>query len=84
MGCRSAVWDEVVDVPPSARRELGALRKIVRENPWVVGGVPEDTGSVLWTDASSRRGRRCWRRKAGSWTGGRACSRDRTRTPTST
>ncbi|KAJ9458758.1 hypothetical protein DIPPA_32414 [Diplonema papillatum] len=48
------VWDEVVDVPPSARRELGALRKIVRENPWVVGGVPEDTGSVLWTDASSR------------------------------
>ncbi|KAJ9447877.1 hypothetical protein DIPPA_05786 [Diplonema papillatum] len=50
----SPVWDEVVDVPPSARRELGVLRKIVRENPWVVGGVPEDTGSVLWTDASSR------------------------------
>ncbi|KAJ9457540.1 hypothetical protein DIPPA_15823 [Diplonema papillatum] len=47
-------WDEVIDVPPSTRRELGALRKIVRENPWVVGGVPEDTGSVLWTDASSR------------------------------
>ncbi|KAJ9446863.1 hypothetical protein DIPPA_10984 [Diplonema papillatum] len=54
VGAAAPVWDEVVDVPPSARRELGALRKIVRENPWVVGGVPEDTGSVLWTDASSR------------------------------
>ncbi|KAJ9434743.1 hypothetical protein DIPPA_24280 [Diplonema papillatum] len=49
VGAAAPVWDEVVDVP-----ELGALRKIVRENPWVVGGVPEDTGSVLWTDASSR------------------------------
>ncbi|KAJ9468304.1 hypothetical protein DIPPA_16124 [Diplonema papillatum] len=72
------VWDEVVDVPPSARRELGALRKIVRENPWVVGSVPEDTGN------GRGRGRRCWRRKAGSWTGGRACSRGRMWAPTST
>ncbi|KAJ9462931.1 hypothetical protein DIPPA_31374 [Diplonema papillatum] len=49
VGAAAHSWDEVVDVPPSAR----PLRKIVRGNPRVVG-VREDTGSVLWTDASSR------------------------------
>ncbi|KAJ9470653.1 hypothetical protein DIPPA_00613 [Diplonema papillatum] len=53
VGAAAHSWDEVIDVPPSVRRELGALRKTVRGNPWVVGGTAEDSGSVLWTDASS-------------------------------
>ncbi|KAJ9439834.1 hypothetical protein DIPPA_21349 [Diplonema papillatum] len=50
VGAAAHSWDEVIDVPPSTRRELGALRKTVHG---FVGGTAEDSGSVLWTDASS-------------------------------
>ncbi|KAJ9434829.1 hypothetical protein DIPPA_13320, partial [Diplonema papillatum] len=46
-------WDDIMDVPPSVRREIGALRKVVVENAWV-GGDAAENGEVLWTDASSR------------------------------